>query len=166
MGMQSSTSTLHPHPLDRVERIAESQRWAIDRTSDDEVVMVVTGGWCDLNISLNWHDGMEALLVASAFDLKVPDKRKDEVARLLARINGQLVHGHFDFWPVESIIIFRNSLLLTGGARVNDAQCEAMIKSGLDACQRFYPAVQFVIWAGHSAEEALNSALLETHGEA
>jgi hypothetical protein len=41
-----------------------------------------------------------------------------------------------------------------------------VIRGGVDACQRYYPAVQFVIWANHEANEALSSALLETHGEA
>jgi hypothetical protein len=41
-----------------------------------------------------------------------------------------------------------------------------MIQLALAACERYFPALQFVIWAGRSAGEALDSSLLETMGEA
>jgi hypothetical protein len=56
--------------------------------------------------------------------------------------------------------------VLAGGAEANDEQCEAMIKMAIDNAQRYYPAVQLVIWGGQSAEEAMASALIETQGEA
>jgi hypothetical protein len=156
----------HLNPLDRMERLAEIKHWSVDRLSEEEVLMTVTGGWCDLNLSLSWRDDLESLLVGAAYDIKVPGKRRDEVSRLLNQINNRLIHGHFDFWEVDGMIIYRHALLLAGGAEANDAQCEALVRIALDACQKFYPAIQFVIWAGHTAEQALDSALLETRGEA
>jgi hypothetical protein len=41
-----------------------------------------------------------------------------------------------------------------------------LIRLALDSCERYFPAFQFVIWAGKGAEEALQSSLLETVGEA
>ena len=35
-----------------------------------------------------------------------------------------------------------------------------------DTAERYYPAFQFVVWAGKSAGEALEAVLLETVGEA
>jgi hypothetical protein len=153
------------NPLDRVERLAETKSWNIDRTNDHEVIMLVGGGWADLSLSFTWRDDLETLQFACMLDLKVPDKRSDEVAKLLAIINSQLVHGHYDLWP-DGSIVYRYALLLAGGARVNDEQCEGIIAFGLETTQTYYPAIQFVIWAGHTAEEALKSALLETMGEA
>lgn len=166
MGNYATSFDEHQNPLDRVEKLAESRRWPMDRTSDDEVVMVVQGGWCNLQLSLYWRDDLEALQFTCTYDLKVPDLRQTEVLRLLSLINAQLLHGHFDFWAHEGTIIFRHSLILAGGAIANDAQCDALIRAGLDACQRFYPALQFVIWANQPAESALENALLETQGEA
>ncbi len=153
------------NPLDRVERLAETKAWDIDRTNDHEVVMLVGGGWADLNLSFTWRDDLESLHFACMLDLKVPDKRRDEVLKLLATINSQLIHGHYDLWA-DGSIVFRYALLLAGAAKVNDEQCEAIVALGIETTHRFYPAIQFVIWAGHTAEEALKSALLETMGEA
>jgi len=166
MGLAATLDPIHANPLDRVERLAERRDWTMNRPSIDELLMAVEGGWCALSLSLTWRDDLEALLVASVFELKVPEKRQEEMARLVAAINIQLVHGHFEFWDKDGSVMFRNSLLLAGGAEANDAQCEGLIRHAVDCCQRYYPALQFVIWAGHSAEQALDSALLETHGEA
>ena len=42
----------------------------------------------------------------------------------------------------------------------------APLKAALEACERYYQAFQFVVWAGKTAREALDGALFETLGEA
>lgn len=154
------------NPLDTVEMIAGDHDWAIDRSSDDEINLLVAGTWGDLHLCINWRDDLEGLHLACGFDLKVPEPRREEVGRLIAMINEQLLFGHFDLWKQEGTLIFRNGLLLCGGAEVSEAQCEALILLALESCERFYPAFQFVIWAGKTAEAALEASLLETQGEA
>jgi hypothetical protein len=162
----AATERETPNPLDRVERLAERRDWTLDRTNDHEVTMVVASGWSDLNVALNWRDDLEALHLACSLSHKVPEKLRPEVSRLLAIINAGLFHGHFDLWMGDGSIVFRNSLVLAGGAEANDDQCEAMIRIGLETCERYFPAIQFVIWAGKTAEEAMESSLFETMGEA
>jgi hypothetical protein len=154
------------NPLDRVERLAEALRWSCDRTTQTEVTMLVEGGWSDLHVAMNWREDAETLHVAATFDVKAPPARRYEAARLVALINNQLLHGHFDLWENDGTLVMRNSLILAGGAEANDAQCEALIRLAVDNCQRYFPAFQFVVWAGRSAEEALQSSLFETMGEA
>ena len=36
--------------------------------------------------------------------------------------------------------------------------------TALDACERYFPAFQFVVWAGKPAREALDAAMFETQG--
>ncbi len=154
------------NPLDRIEGLASRYDWLVDRPTDDEVNMVVDGSWSDLHVSLNWHGELEGLHMACTFDLKVPSGRREEVRRVTGMINEQLYFGHFDIWPNEGSLLFRNGLLLTGGAEASDAQCEALIAHAIEACERYFPVFQFVIWAGKTAEEALQLSLLETLGEA
>ena len=42
----------------------------------------------------------------------------------------------------------------------------ALIKAAIDACERYFQAFQFVVWAGKTAKEGLEGSLLETVGEA
>lgn len=154
------------NPLDRIEQIADANNWMVDRSNDDEVHLVVSGSWTDLHLCLNWRQDLEGLHLACTFDLKVPAGRREEVARVVSLINEQLYFGHFDIWRRDGMLLFRNGLILSGGVEINDAQCATLIRMALDACERYFPAFQFVIWAGKTAEEAIQSSLMETAGQA
>ena len=154
------------HPVDVVERLAAVNQWSFDREDEDEISISVDGGWASYHIAFTWLEDLESLHVACAFDLKVPDRRRNEVLALVAMINEQLWVGHFDLWSTDSVVMFRQALVLTGGAAPNAAQCEATLANAVSACERHYQAFQFVVWAGKSAREALDGAMFETVGQA
>jgi len=108
----------------------------------------------------------EAIHLACAFDLKVPAPRRLEVIRLLSAVNEQLWIGHFDLWSEEGVIMYRQAQLLSGGAEPTTQQIERLLVTAIEACERYFQAFQFVVWAGRSAAEALESVLFETAGEA
>ena len=64
-------------------------------------------------------------------------------------INEQMWIGHFDVWTQNGVVMFRHALLLTGGGSASDRQCEAVLGTALDSCERYFPAFQFVVWAGN-----------------
>ena len=154
------------NPLDQIEELAMTNEWMVERDGEDEVNMIIEGGWADLHLCINWHRELEGLHLACTFDLKIPAARREEVSRLAALINEQLYFGHFDVWRREGVVLFRNGLLLSGGAEVTCGQCEALIRLALESCERYFPAFQFVIWAGKDAKDALDGALFETQGSA
>jgi hypothetical protein len=154
------------NPVDVVERLAANHDWSCARSSEDEVTLVVGGKWADYQVSFTWMSEIEALHLACAFELKVPERRRNEVIELVARINEQLWIGHFDLWVNDGLAMFRHALVLTGGIAASDAQCEALLGAALDACERYYQAFQFVLWAGKGASEALDAAMFETSGQA
>ena len=154
------------NPLDVVERIAATNDWSFERAGDDEITIVVRGKWTDYQISYTWMYDIEALHVACAFEFKVPDRRHVEMLQLLSMINEQLWLGHFDLWIQDGIVMYRNALVLAGGVPATGAQCEALLARALDACERYFPAYRFVVWAGKPAREALDAAMFETAGEA
>jgi hypothetical protein len=154
------------NPLDLFERLASLNDWTFDRDSEDELSVAVTGGWSEYHVAITWLAEVEALHIACAFDLKVPDRRRGEVLQLVSYVNEQLWLGHFDLWSSESVVMYRHALLLSGGAEPTGEQAAALIKAAIDACERYYQAFQFVVWAGKSAKDALEGAMLETAGEA
>ena len=154
------------HPVDMIERIATLNDWVFDRSGDDEITISVDGAWTDYHVSFTWMGDLESLHLACAFDLKVPDRRKTEVLQLLTLVNEQMWLGHFDLWSQEGVVAYRHSLLLSGGAEASAPQCEALLEAAIEACERHYQAFQFVLWAGKSAKEGLEGAMLETAGEA
>jgi hypothetical protein len=109
---------------------------------------------------------IEALHLACAFDLKVPELRRAEVQQLIALINEQMWVGHFDLWPQEGLVMFRHALVLAGGVTAAGSQCATVLSMAVEASERYFPALQYVVWAGKSAREALDAAMFETSGEA
>jgi hypothetical protein len=154
------------NPVDMIEFVAASNDWTFERSGEDEIAMTVEGRWTDYNVSFSWMEEFEALHLACAFDIKVPEIRVNEVIRLLAQVNGQTLMGHFDLWRQEDVVIFRQSLLLAGGAEPNNQQVEVLLSSALDACESYYQAFQFVVWSGMDAKSAMECVLFETVGEA
>lgn len=154
------------HPLDIVERLAHHKDMTFERSGDDEIAISVEGRWATYDVAFTWLDGIEALHVACAFDLKIPERRRGEIADLMSRINEQLWIGHFDMWSETDVVMFRHSLMLSGGVEPSVAQCEALMNLAIDTCDRHYQAFQFVLWSGKSPEDALAVTMFETVGEA
>ena len=50
--------------------------------------------------------------------------------------------------------------------RLKEAGVRVDADSAQDACEQYYPAFQFVVWAGEGAEAALQAAMFETKGRA
>jgi len=154
------------HPVDTVERLAAMHDWSFERAGVDEIAISVQGRWTDYHVSFTWMDDIEALHLACAFDIKVPERRRPDVQTLISMINERLWVGHFDLWPGEGMVMFRHSLVLAGGSEASGQQCGSLLSTALDTCERYFTAFQFVVWAGKSAKEALEAAMFETSGEA
>jgi len=154
------------NPLDVVERVAGTHDWSFERASEDEITIVVQGRWTDYQVSFTWMTDIEALHLACAFEMRVPERRRAEVQQLISLVNEQLWVGHFDLWVQDGIVMYRHALMLTGGITAASSQCEGLLGTALDSCERYFPAFQFVVWAGKGAREALDAAMFETSGEA
>ena len=126
------------HPVDVVEHLASLNEWAFERSSDHEITISVEGSWSSYHVSFSWMEDYEALHLACGFDL----------------------------WRDQSAIVFRATLLLSGGADATPQQCGRMLEAAAEVCERYYEAFQYVVWAGKSAQDALSDALFETAGEA
>jgi hypothetical protein len=154
------------NPLEVVERVASANDWSFERAGDDEITLLVRGKWADYQVSFTWMYDIEALHIACAFEFKLPERIRQEAQQLVAMINEQLWVGHFDLWQHDGLVMYRHALVLAGGVEASGRQCETLLGTALDACERYYPAFQFVVWAGKSAREALDAAMFETAGEA
>jgi hypothetical protein len=166
MALTDIEHATHSNPLDVVERIASVNDWTFERAGEDEINILIKGRWNDYQVSFTWMGELEALHLACAFDIKVAERRRAEVQQLIAHMNEQMWIGHFDLWPNDGLVMFRHALVLTGGIEATDEQCKSVLGTAVDTCERYFPAFQFVLWAGKSAREALDAAMFETSGEA
>jgi hypothetical protein len=154
------------NPLDVIEQMATHRSWAFERETDDEVTLIVSGRFTEYHLSFTWMHDLEAVHLACAFDLKAPARCRPELLELVSMVNEQLWIGHFDYWSKDGLVMFRQALMLAGVRTASDTQCEALLATAVQACERYFQAFQFVTWAGKNAREALDATLFETSGEA
>lgn len=166
MRLALSAKERNTHPVDVIEQIAHGHGWAFERTAQDEISVCVAGSWVDYHVSFSWMEEHEALHLACAFNLTVHSSRKTELVQLLAMINEKLLFGHFDYWKQAGAVMYRQTLLLSGGLHPTDAQVKMLLMTALDACEAHYTACQSVVLAGVSSREALRHAMFETMGNA
>src|SRR4030088_1566790 len=163
MSLLEGTIDSRNNPLAVVEDIAADNNWSFERSGEDEVTIVSKGDWTDYQLSFTWMTEIEALHLACAFDMKIPIPRRAEVQRLIAAINEQLWVGHFDIWTHTGMIMYRQGALAAGGDTAARAgRGESMLGGAIHACERYYPAFQFVVWAGKSAPEAMSASMFDT----
>ena len=154
------------NPIDLMEQIAVQNEWLFDRAGEDEMHLSFPGRSEDHHLSFSWRSDVETLQLAAQLEIKVPKLRRTEIATLINMINEQLWLGHFEMYPDSGQIIYRHGLLLRGAVGATPEQCEALVQAALEACDRYFAAFQFVIWAGKSATEAAATVVYECQGSA
>ncbi len=154
------------NPIDLVEEIVQANEWAHDRASDEEMVVEISGRWCDYRLLFVWQREINALHFTCAFEMKVPKVRRAAVFELLAAVNERLWLGHFDLTIDSQSPAFRQGVLLRGAAGASVEQIEDLVDISVSECERFYPAFQLVVWGGKPAEEAVAAAMIDPVGEA
>lgn len=164
--LELSEDMPHLNPLDLIEQIVECNNWMFDRRSDYEIAAQVPGKWCDYSLYFAWNDKIGALHFSCAFDMRVPAHRRLQVYELLASVNEHLWLGYFGFWQEDGLPMFRHAMPLRGQPGPAIEQMEDLVDTALQECERFYPAFQYVIWGGKTATEAVESAMIDTVGEA
>ena len=58
---------------------------------------------------------------------RCPKAGRSKSCGCLSLINEQMLFGHFDLWEQEGAIMFRQSLLLAGGAEPTSQQVEVLL---------------------------------------
>jgi hypothetical protein len=154
------------NPIDLVEEIVQANDWPHDRSSDEEMVVEITGRWCDYHLFFVWERELNALHFSCGFEMKVGKARRAAVYELLAAVNERLWLGHFDLAADEHSPAFRQGVLLRGALGASVEQIEDLVEIALAECERFYPAFQLVVWGGKNAEEAIAAAMIDPVGEA
>lgn len=153
-------------PIDVVEHALAVREHPYDRPCEDELVTEVLCSWCDLRVWCTWHAAKNMLLFSWGFGTKVPEYMRPTIHSLLALANEKIMLGHFDICSHEGIISFRHSMLLSGVAELSSAQVESLFDLAVRECERFYPALQSVLWAGKTPKEAVEAAMFDTVGQA
>ncbi len=154
------------HPIDIVEHIAEHRSWEFDRLGDDQIAMAVEGQWRTYSITLAWSGFDEMLRMICTFEMEPPQDRLPMLYETINAVNDQCWAGAFSFWAAQQLMVYRYGLVLSGGQVASPEQIDTMINAAVLSSERYYPALQLVVWGNQSPEQAIEVAIAEAYGRA
>ena len=154
------------HPIDIVEHLAEHHDWDFDRIGDDQIAMAVEGQWRTYSITLAWSGYDETLRMVCTFEMEPPEDKLPALYHVLNDINDQCWAGAFTFWAEQQLMVYRYGLVMTGAQAISPEQIDTLISAAVMSAERFYPALQLVVWGDQSPKEALQIAIGEAYGRA
>ncbi|WP_176250501.1 MULTISPECIES: YbjN domain-containing protein [unclassified Sulfitobacter] len=154
------------HPIDIVENLAAFNEWDFDRISDEQIAMAVEGQWRTYSITLAWSAYDETLRLICSFEMDPPAEKLPALYHLLNDVNDQCWAGAFTYWAEQKTMIYRYGLVLAGGQDATAEQIDTMIGAAVLSAERYYPAVQLVVWGDQTPKQALQVAIAEAYGHA
>ena len=154
------------HPIDIVENLAAHHDWDFDRIGDDQIAMAVEGQWRTYSLTLAWSAYEETLRLVCTFEMEPPKHKLPELYELLNAMNDQCWAGAFSYWSDQQLMVYRYGLVLAGGQVASAEQIDTLINAAVSNCERYYPAIQLMVWGGQPPREALQVAIAEAYGRA
>lgn len=151
--------------LDSAEAVLIADNHTFERV-ENEIHFSASTPYTDLHGHIHLREDRSSLGIAYIFEQKVPVKKFSDVASLACIMNEALILGHFEVSSLDRNIIWRHSVSLIGRNDPEPQEIAAIVSSGLEACEKFYPAFNFLLWAGKSPQQAAKAALFDTAGEA
>ena len=153
-------------PMDIVESVVRTQGWRFSRVEDDEMSAEFQGKWCDYSLHFAYAEEVDAIHFTCAFDVRIPERKRQLAYELLALVNDRVWLGHFGIWKGEGLPMYRHAIPLRGAEGLAPEQIEDLLDIAISECERFYPAFQYMVWGGKSPEEAFSAAIIDPIGEA
>jgi hypothetical protein len=154
------------HPIDIVEHLAAYNEWDFDRIADDQIAMAVEGQWRTYSITLAWSSYDETLRMVCTFEMEPPEEKLPGLYALLNEVNDQCWAGAFTYWSEQKLMVYRYGLVLSGGQIALPEQIDTMIGVAVLNAERYYPALQMLIWGDKTPSEAMKVAIAEAYGRA
>lgn len=154
------------HPIDIVEQMAAQNDWECDRLGDDQIAMVVEGQWRTYSLTLAWSGYDETLRLICTFEMEPPEDKVADLYALLNLVNDQCWAGAFTYWAEQKLMVYRYGLVLAGGQIAGAEQIDTMIGAAVMSAERYYPALQLLVWGDRTPKEAIDVAIAEAYGRA
>jgi hypothetical protein len=154
------------HPIDIVENLAAHHEWDFDRIGDDQIAMAVEGQWRTYSLTLAWSGYDETLRMVCTFEMDPPEEKVGKLYELINAMNDQNWVGGFTYWKEQKLMVYRYGLVLAGGQVAGSEQIDTMINTAVLSAERYYPAIQLMVWGNRTPKDALQVAIAEAYGRA
>ena len=157
---------LNQNPIDIIEDVIYSKKWAFSRAANHELVAEITTESCQYRLYFSWSEQIKAINFTVTFDFKIPKSKSKNVYELLARINEKLWIGHFDITSVNGIPAYRHTVFEPSGNEILYNQLEDLVDIAIYECEKYYPAFQLLLFEDSQPQEVLELCVIDVLGRA
>ena len=156
------------NPIDNVEEVLSNNNWTYIRTSQEEVLLKVSGKNSKYHICFLWNEKMNALQFACRHNIEFNEANIVKAQRAVMTINEGLWMGHYDI-PADTMTpTFRYTCLLRGSEKASLTETiEDIVDIALIQCERHYPSLELISTVDSTVmnDNNFSLALMETVGE-
>lgn len=163
--MASLSKQKNSDPVGLVEEFALDHGWSTERFQGHELWAELPSQWGVQRLWVVFYEETAFLQFNCYLNLKVPVRHMARAAQTVLLMNERVWLGHFEVWGEERAPMFRVVLPLRA-SELSEEQLEDIMASIVEETDRFFPAIQWVVWGGKTPEEAIAAAIVETEGEA
>ena len=128
--------------------------------------MAVEGQWRTYSVTLAWSAYDETLRLICTFEMEPPKEKLPGWYELLNNVNNQCWAGAFTYWAEQQLMVYRYGLVLAGGGEASAEQIDTMIGAAVMSAERYYPAMQLLVWGDKTPRQAMQVAIAEAYGHA
>ena len=157
--------TSNDNPVGMIEEYVINQDWNSERSSEQELWAELPSQWGNQRLWIVFHEDTGFLQFNCYLNLKIPPRQMVAAAQTITLMNERVWLGHFEVWSEEQVPVFRIVLPLRT-TELHMTQLEDVMAAIQEETERFFPAIQWVVWGGKTPEEAIAAAIVETEGEA
>ena len=157
---------LHQNPIDIIEDVIHSKKWAFSRADDYELVAEIESQWCQYRLYFTWSENINAMSFTITFDLCFPKSKFNKAYELLGLINEKLWIGHFDITNKNGIPAYRHTVFSSSNNDLLHKKLEDLLDIGIYECEKYYPSFQQVFFEDITPKEALKFNYFEVIGRA
>ena len=165
--MPSLFDQLHkdiPNPLDKIEDILGANEWEFHRMGDNELLVTLTGRYCDYRLAFIWQADMKGLQVSVQYDFNINPINMHKAGKVLMTINEQAWMGHFEIDANNCAPSYRYTCIFHSNHKSAYEDLENIVDIALAQCETNYAAFNILTGENAANDETLPLALMQTQG--
>ena len=153
-------------PIDQIEDIIFAYGLESHRLDKNQLIISLRGIWSNYELSFSFMEDLSLIQLNNNLSIKVPDSLVLGLQSMISLINEKLNLGYFGYSTDKRCIYFRYNLFLKGIIEITTEQVEDLFDNVIYECDKYFPAFQIYLKKKSDPIYAINTALLETLGEA
>jgi hypothetical protein len=153
------------NPLDGIEDVLTSEKFAFHRMNRDELFAEVQGRYGVYRMMFAWDDSAGAMQFCCEYDFSLSESQALNGYKAVAHMNSNLWLGHFDLNPERLQPCFRHTQLFRGESGSGADHLQDIMAIAVEECDKHFPAFYALTAANDSAcDSMLDFSLLAPLG--